>query len=120
MDFENLDHLRRDVSPRDLFTSARSMIRGWTWTGSYLEACALVTGYLAGRGKDLTADFELWLHDRYGGARKLASCGRVLRLALPEIESPDPAVLSASEDAAAVDKLFELLLEWLDDTEQSI
>jgi hypothetical protein len=38
---------------------------------------------------------------------------------LPNLDSPDPGELAPAENAAALDKLFGLLLEWLDEVEQS-
>jgi len=43
----------------------------------------------------------------------------VLRLALPNLGSPDPGELGPAENAAAVDKLFGLMLEWFAEVEQS-
>jgi hypothetical protein len=119
MSLEKLDHLRQERSPREVFTSARRLIKGWTWAGTYLEACALVTGYFAARDKDMAADFQRWLVGRHGGERKVVFWSHVLRLAFPDVDTPDPTALSSKENATAVDKLFALLLEWLDDVEHT-
>jgi len=38
---------------------------------------------------------------------------------LPNLGSPDPGELGPAENAAAVDKLFGLMLEWFAEVEQS-
>ena len=107
----------RDLQPRDVFVGARKLIKGWTWHGTYPEACALVTGYLEGRGGGrLVAEFQAWLVGKYGGALNVVFWIHVLRLAVPDRESSRGDSLTDGEHAAAVDKLFELLIEWLDES----
>jgi hypothetical protein len=55
----------------------------------------------------------------HGGELNVVFFHHVFRLALPNLDSPDPGELAAAENAAAVDKLFGLPLEWLDEVEQS-
>lgn len=55
----------------------------------------------------------------HGGELNVVFFHHVLRLALPNLDAPDPGELAPAENAAAVDKLFGLLLEWLDEVEQS-
>jgi hypothetical protein len=54
----------------------------------------------------------------HGGESNVVFFHHVLRLALPNLDSPDPGELAPVENAAAVDKVFGLLLECLDEVEQ--
>jgi hypothetical protein len=77
-------------------------------------------GYLQGHGGGPTiADFQTWLVRKYGGDLNVAFCSLVLRLALPDRESPRADNLSPEENGAAVDKLFELMIEWFEQTNDS-
>jgi hypothetical protein len=112
---------KSDLQPRDVFLGARKLIKSWTWYGTYPEACALVTGYLEGRGSGrMLAEFQSWLVGKYGGALNVVFWIHVLRLALPNRESPRGDSLTKGEHAAAVDKLFELLIEWLDESNPDV
>jgi hypothetical protein len=91
------------------------MITGWTWYGTYPEACALVMGYLEGRGGGpMIAEFQEWFVARYGGSTEVVFWHGVLQLALPGATRADD--VSPAENAAAVDKLFEVLIDWLEDS----
>jgi hypothetical protein len=117
MDVENLNYLRGPrLEPRVVFEGARRRIKAWTWYGTYPEACALVLGFFEGRGDDLLPDFQVWLCGRYGGSENVAFWHHALRLAI-ERADVHANQLSPEENARAVDKLFELLIEWLDESE---
>ena len=102
-----------------MYSSARQSIKSWTWYGTYPEACALVTGHSAGRDGDLDRDFTRWLVARYGGKPEVVYWHHVLRLALPNLEPIQAHDLTEEEHAVAVDKLFELLLAYLDDLDET-
>jgi hypothetical protein len=105
----------RDLQPREVFVAARKRIKAYTWYGTYPEACALAMGYLEGRGGGrMLAEFQTWLVGKYGGAPNVVFWIHVLRLAVPDQSSRGDS-LTDREHAAAVDKLFELLIEWLDE-----
>lgn len=101
---------------KDFFASARKLIKGYTWYGTYQEACALVMGYDEGLGRGtIVGGFQRWISSRTGGQRKVVFWVHVLREAFPELPSPDPSTFSREQHARAVDYLFALLLEYLDD-----
>jgi hypothetical protein len=101
---------------RKFFTSARRLIRGYTWFGTYPEACALVMGYDEGVGRGtITAGFQSWVAARTGGQLKVAFWVHVLRAAFPAKQEPDPREFSREEHDLAVDVLFAMLLAYLDE-----
>jgi hypothetical protein len=69
-------------------------------------------GYDDGRGRGtILAGFQEWIVARYGIGAELVFWVPVLGEALPGIA--DASDLSPAEHAVAVDKLFELLLQYL-------
>lgn len=98
---------------RAFFASARRSVRGFTPSGSFGEACALVVGYDWALGQWLLDEFQQWIGARHGGRSEVAFWGLVLREAFPDEATLTVADLTESQQAAAVDKLFELLDEWL-------
>jgi hypothetical protein len=101
---------------REFFVSAGRLIRGYTWFGTYPEACALVMGYDEGLGRGtITEGFQPWLVSRTGGERKVAFWVHVLRDTFPEKPDPDPRQLSPDEHDRAAHALFTMLVAYLDE-----
>ena len=110
-----------DHSLREFLVAARRSIKGFTWGGTYREACALLTGYAIGSGDDrVDRGFSAWLADRQHVGHEHVFWNLVLEETAPGGETPDPAAYSPEDDAAAVDRLFELLLEYLDAPEAKL
>ena len=95
-------------TPQDFVRHARQLIRGYTPTGAFTEACALIIGYDVGRGRGLLDGFQQWLGQSPGGRSELLFWYHVLAEALPSREHRIES-LSPGEDDRAVQVLFELL-----------
>jgi len=101
---------------REFLAAARKHIRAFTWYGTYPEACALVMGYDNGLGPgSFVPGFQQWLTSRQGSAPEVVFWVHVLREALPNRPGLDGSNLSKEDHSLAVDKLFELLLEYVDE-----
>ena len=95
-------------SPHEFVDDAGRHIGMYTWRGTYLEACALVSGYAVGSGDDdLFRGFSHWLADRQGESHKHAFFHLVLR-ELPE-SFRDPRTFTVDQNNDAVEKLHEFL-----------
>jgi len=101
------------MEPLDFVNAARKMIRGFTWHGTFPEACALVVGYAEGLGTGMLREFQEWIGARYGRP-ELAFWCHILAAEVPNAD-PSGRGMSEEENQLAIDALFQLLDEFFRD-----
>lgn len=105
-------------TPIQFARGARRRILAYTPTGTFSEACALLSGYTIASDDELFSGFQQWLGQRHGGRSELAFWYHTLSEAFPGRE---PAIESLADDehAIAVDVLFALLEACLEGADPS-
>lgn len=81
--------------------------------GTFPEACALVIGYDCAMGGALLDEFQQWVGARHDGRSEVAFWIHVLNEAFPSKPAIRVSELTEEQNRTAIDKLFELLDEYL-------
>jgi hypothetical protein len=105
-----------DFRFRDLFTAVRTRPEMFGLDGTYTGFVAFLTGFDLGNAGGVLRGFPEWLSVRLGHRTSLGWSALVRRIALDVGESEDlPRELTAEQEQRAVETLFQLLDEFLEE-----